>query len=70
MKAIALCDDFDGRQWRAAKIIKCRTSMSADISQLLVVAYKGNHGRPNLAYYARMQEPHAPFSLVNQLSLT
>ena len=37
--------------------------MSADNSQLLVVAYKGNHRRPNLAYYARMQEPMHLFRL-------
>ena len=36
--------------------------MSADISQPLVVAYRDNHRRPNLAYYARMREPmHLPF---------
>jgi len=61
MKVIALWDNFG--QWR---LLKCRTSMSADISQPLVVAYKDNHRRPNLAYYARMREPmhlfHLPIS--------
>ena len=37
-----------------------------------LVAYKDNHRRPrpNLAYYASMQEAMHVFPLVNQLSLT
>jgi len=35
-----------------------------------LVAYKDNHARPNLAYYARMREPMHLFPLGNQLSFT